>query len=279
MGVQTMSSLVGGGGGGGGGAGGGGVGGVLSRQGSVYGLTLNEVESHLGEPLRSMNLEDLLRTVLPAAEPHAPGTGRKTVDEVWRDIESAGRGRQPTVGEMTLEDFLSRAGVPVDGAGGAVGGACGAGAHWLHQYHPPQQYVARPLPRPLGVGAGPVLDAVYHDGGGGGGGVFLSQVGGGRKRGAAVAVSGGGDGVVEKTVERRQKRMIKNRESAARSRARKQVPSTVFCLHPIKSNKQKIASFSRIRHACRPTPTSWRTRSRGWRRRSSTSRTSRSWSL
>uniref|UniRef100_A0ACD5YBF0 Uncharacterized protein n=1 Tax=Avena sativa TaxID=4498 RepID=A0ACD5YBF0_AVESA len=209
MGVQTMSSLVGGGGGGGGGgAGGGGVGGVLARQGSVYGLTLNEVESHLGEPLRSMNLEDLLRTVLPAAEPHAPGTARKTVDEVWRDIESAGRGRQPTVGEMTLEDFLSRAGVPVDGAG----------AHWLHQYHPPQQYVARPLPRPLGVGAGPVLDAVYHDGGG----VFLSQVGGGRKRGAAVAVAGGGDGVVEKTVERRQKRMIKNRESAARSRARKQ---------------------------------------------------------
>ncbi|XP_044969394.1 ABSCISIC ACID-INSENSITIVE 5-like protein 3 [Hordeum vulgare subsp. vulgare] len=204
MGVQTMSSLGGGGGGGGGGV-------PLSRQGSVYGLTLNEVESHLGEPLRSMNLEDLLRTVLPAdaadAEPHGAGTGRKTVDEVWRDIESAGRGRQPTVGEMTLEDFLSRAGVP-------VGGGCAAGAHWLHQYHPPQQYVARPLPRPLGVGAGPVLDAVYHGGGGG----FLSQVGG-RKRGAAVV---GGDGVVEKTVERRQKRMIKNRESAARSRARKQ---------------------------------------------------------
>ncbi|KAM0855828.1 hypothetical protein ACQ4PT_049508 [Festuca glaucescens] len=215
MGVQTMSSLGdGGGGGGGGGVGGGG--GFLSRQGSVYGLTLNEVESHLGEPLRSMNLEDLLRTVLPA-EPHAPGTGtgKKTVDEVWRDIESAGRGRQPTVGEMTLEDFLSRAGVPVDGAGGS--GACGAGAHWLHQYHPPQQYVARPLPRPLGVGAGPVLDAVYHDGGGGG---FLAQAGGGRKRGSALVA--GGDGVVEKTVERRQKRMIKNRESAARSRARKQ---------------------------------------------------------
>ncbi|CAM0907570.1 unnamed protein product [Alopecurus aequalis] len=210
MGVQAMSSL-----------GGGGSGGGLSRQGSVYGLTLNEVQSHLGEPLRSMNLEDLLRSVLPAAagpEPHAPGRGKKTVDEVWRDIESAGRGRQPTVGEMTLEDFLSRAGVPVDAAGG--GGACGAGAgaHWLHQYHPPQQYVARPLPRPLGVGAGPVLDAVYQDDGGG---VFVSQVGGGRKRGAAV-VTGGGDGVVEKTVERRQKRMIKNRESAARSRARKQ---------------------------------------------------------
>jgi ABA responsive element binding factor len=32
------------------------------------------------------------------------------------------------------------------------------------------------------------------------------------------------DGPVERVVERRQRRMIKNRESAARSRARKQVP-------------------------------------------------------
>ncbi|XP_040382155.1 ABSCISIC ACID-INSENSITIVE 5-like protein 3 [Oryza brachyantha] len=200
MGVHTMS---------GGGSGGGGA---LSRQGSVYSLTLNEVESHLGEPLRSMNLDDLLRTVLPAADPHAAGeaatAGKKTVDEVWRDIQSAGSGRQATtMGEMTLKDFLSRAGVAVDG---------GASAHWLRHYPaPPLQYVGRPVARPLGVGPAPVLDAVYRDGHGVAG--FLSQVAG-RKRGA----SAGADGVVEKTVERRQKRMIKNRESAARSRARKQ---------------------------------------------------------
>jgi ABA responsive element binding factor len=37
-----------------------------------------------------------------------------------------------------------------------------------------------------------------------------------------------GNGAVEKVIERRQRRMIKNRESAARSRARKQV--YFFCL-------------------------------------------------
>ncbi|RLN35551.1 ABSCISIC ACID-INSENSITIVE 5-like protein 2 [Panicum miliaceum] len=175
----------------------------LSRQGSVYSLTLTEVETQLGEPLRSMNLDDLLRTVLlagPATEP-APAA-KKTVDEVWRDIQSASGARQPTMGEMTLEDFLSRAGVTVD-----------AGPHWLHQYPPQQQYVV-PRPLPLGSGAGSAVDGV-----GVGVGVFLSQVAG-RKRGATAAV--GGDGVVERTVERRQKRMIKNRESAARSRARRQ---------------------------------------------------------
>ncbi|KAL6657328.1 hypothetical protein ACP70R_005108 [Stipagrostis hirtigluma subsp. patula] len=209
MGVQTMSSH------GDDGRGGVGGGGTLSRQGSVYSLTLTEVESQLGEPLRSMNLEDLLRTVLPAAAPAAEPraaaatAGKKTVDEVWRDIQqSASSGRQPSLGEMTLEDFLSRAGVAVDG-----GGAGCAGPHWLHhQYPPPHQYVPRPL--------GPALDAVYRDAHGDGSvGGFLSQMAG-RKRGAAAAAAG--DGVVERTVERRQKRMIKNRESAARSRARKQ---------------------------------------------------------
>jgi ABA responsive element binding factor len=247
-----MTSLAGGSGGG-----------PLSRQGSVYSLTLTEVETQLGEPLRSMNLDDLLRTVLPAAEP-ATG-GKKTVDEVLRDIQqSASSGRHQTMGEMTLEDFLSRAGVAVDGGAGC------SGPHWLHQYQPPQQQQQyAPLPRPLGVGAAPSLNVVCRDELSDGFGGFLSQVGG-RKRGAAAA------GVVERTVERRQKRMIKNRESAARSRARKQVGCC--------SNRLMDSLILRflcalhfhpwLRHG-RRTPTSWRTRSPGWRRRTSVSGSSR----
>ncbi|XP_066400643.1 ABSCISIC ACID-INSENSITIVE 5-like protein 3 isoform X3 [Miscanthus floridulus] len=213
MGVQTMSSHSHGDDGRRG----------LPRQGSVYGLTLTEVETQLGEPLRTMNLDDLLRTVLPAAAGQPPAV-KKTVGEVWRDIQSAGGGgRQPSMGEMTLEDFLSRAGVAVDAA-----------PHWMHQY-PPQQQYALPRPLPLGAAA-PGPAAAYCDRPVG---VFLShshshsQVAG-RKRGAAAA--GDGDGVVERTVERRQKRMIKNRESAARSRARKQV-GFHFHFHHSTSNR------------------------------------------
>jgi ABA responsive element binding factor len=227
----------------------------LPRQGSVYSLTLTEVETQLGEPLRSMNLDELLRTVLPAAAGPSSSAAKKTVDEVWRDIQSAGGGaRQPTMGEMTLEDFLSRAGVAVD-----------AGPRWLnHQYYPPQQHqyvVPRPLPL---VGAG---DGV---------GLFLSQVAG-RKRGAAVA----GEGVAEWTVERRQKRMIKNRESAARSRARKQVPGSapLRSLHILAHFSPSLSSKLNRRDGfaceCRRTPTSSRTRSPYLSRRTSASGSSR----
>ncbi|KAE8816383.1 ABSCISIC ACID-INSENSITIVE 5-like protein 2 [Hordeum vulgare] len=161
-------------------------GGAISRQGSLCSLTLSDVEGQL----HGVNLDDLLRTA---------GSARKTADEVWRDIQGGT--------QMTLEDYLSRP------------GADAGGAHWAEQYNPaapvPGQQrhtnVGRPLPRPLGVGAGPVLDALYHDHDHDHDGATMS----GRKRAAA-----GGPG--EKTVERRKKRMIKNRESAARSRARKQ---------------------------------------------------------
>lgn len=189
-----------------------GGGGALSRQGSVCSLTFSEVEGQL----HGVNLDDLLRS------------GRKTADEVWRDIQGAAAAAAACPrAQMTLEDFLSRGGGPP--ADAAADTDTGSGARgWAQQLYQPapapaplelgrhHPAVGRPVPRPLGAGAGPVLDALYHDG---------QDAVAGAKR-----VAGEG-GVAERSNERRKKRMIKNRESAARSRARKQVacqPQSVY---------------------------------------------------
>uniref|UniRef100_A0A0E0L432 BZIP domain-containing protein n=1 Tax=Oryza punctata TaxID=4537 RepID=A0A0E0L432_ORYPU len=279
--IQAMASHAGGSGGGGGrdasSAQRGPIQGLV-KQGSLYGLTLNEVQSQLGEPLLSMNLDELLKSVFPDdTDPDSgggvsgqsqvalglqrqgsitmpPELSKKTVDEVWKGIqdvpkrgaEEGGRRRrerQPTLGEMTLEDFLVKAGVVTDpndlpGNMDMVGGAAAAaaadtsdlnaGAQWLQQYHqqalePQHPSIAAPYmashlaPQPLAVATGAVLDPIYSDGQ-----ITSPMLGAlsdpqtpGRKRGATGEIA-------DKLVERRQKRMIKNRESAARSRARKQ---------------------------------------------------------
>ncbi|CAD5192665.1 ABSCISIC ACID-INSENSITIVE 5-like protein 2 [Musa acuminata AAA Group] len=261
----------------------------LSRQGSLYNMTLNEVQNHLGEPLHSMNLDDLLKTVFAAEANQLPGVdldipldqyasssglhrqgsitmpqelSKKTVDEVWRDIQQgkkkgeelqrSGHERQTTLGEMTLEDFLVKAGVVAEGIAkdgndmignvDPVGNAdlisgtqdFTRGTSWLRQFqqtatmdqqiHGQQSLMgaympSRPLPQPLGAGTGPMFEAVFPEGqiniSSPTMGAFSDPQTPGRKR-------GGSEDVAEKLAERRQKRMIKNRESAARSRARKQ---------------------------------------------------------
>ncbi|GJN31327.1 hypothetical protein PR202_gb19713 [Eleusine coracana subsp. coracana] len=164
-----------------------GSGGPLSRQGSVCSLTFSEVDGQL----HGVNLDELLRAA----------AGKKTVDEVWRDIQQGGCPRA----QMTLEDFLCRA-ADAAGSGNSAGGGARGWAQ-QQQYQPAHHHpaVGRPVPRPLGAHPGPVLDALYHDG---------------HEPGLKRAVDGGA--VVERSNERRKKRMIKNRESAARSRARKQ---------------------------------------------------------
>ncbi|KAE8709760.1 ABSCISIC ACID-INSENSITIVE 5-like protein 2 [Hibiscus syriacus] len=220
----------------------------LTRENSMYSLTLDEVQnqlSDLGKPLNSMNLDELLKSVwtLEANQTFEDG------DEVWKDIqhrkidgENKSRERQPTLGEMMLEDFLVNAGVVTDAStdenvGAPIGGVDSSVAaqfvqqgQWMQypqqpQYHHPQQSMmgvympVQPMPQPLAIGTTGVMDVSYPEDQLALPSPLLGTLSdtqpSGRKRGTP-------EDIVEKTVERRQKRMIKNRESAARSRARKQ---------------------------------------------------------
>ncbi|KAG6544885.1 hypothetical protein Mapa_013575 [Marchantia paleacea] len=212
---------------------------------------------------------------------------RKTVDEVWRDIH---RVPEPTAkeqqrannyGEMTLEDFLVKAGVvredseagspasnstnsftaafsaplasqnPFHGtavlAQSTHQAAMEAIAHNQHQQHVEwhnyqlksnamqhQQHVLQQQAQEAAAAyampkRGPVIAL---PGTPSGSGLEGSSDGGLQVNGLSPAITTpdtpnrgrkrGLEALPEKTVERRQRRMIKNRESAARSRARKQ---------------------------------------------------------
>ncbi|KAK1287989.1 ABSCISIC ACID-INSENSITIVE 5-like protein 7 [Acorus calamus] len=192
------SAAIGGGGGpmepsavGASGGGGGGDGGGLQRQGS---LTLPRTLS------------------------------QKTVDEVWRELSTAEVGgppppavglprRQQTLGEMTLEEFLVRAGVVREDATANAAAQFDQRMYQLQAPMPQQQlFPKQTAAGGTGFGIGEVISNGELS--------SLSPVPyvfNGAMRGRK------GTGQVEKVVERRQRRMIKNRESAARSRARKQV--------------------------------------------------------
>ncbi|EOY16744.1 hypothetical protein QUC31_001185 [Theobroma cacao] len=142
----------------------------------------------------------------------------KSVDEVWREIVSGER-KEITMKEeapdemMTLEDFLAKAGAVEDAAAAATaevkvqqdrmsGG--------VYAYDPVGGSPFQMLDKMEGSIVG--LNGMEVIGSGGGAG------GGGRgKRGRGVLME-----PLDKAAQQRQRRMIKNRESAARSRERKQ---------------------------------------------------------
>lgn len=264
---------------------------ALAGQGSLYSLTLDEVRNqlrHCGKPLHSMNLDEFVKTVWTIEASQELGANdygavqhgtssitmsrdlsKKTVDEVWQDIQQEvnrdsvdkrSQERQLTLGEITLEDFLVKAGVIAESTqGNRILGSMSLiqqaqPPHYQiptmqqvpeqqHQQQQQQQNIlavfmpGHPIQQPLPVVANPIMDATYPETQ-----VTMSPAHimgtlsdtqtllspahvmgtlsdtqtSGRKRVAR-------DAVAENSVERRQKRMIKNRESAARSRARKQV--------------------------------------------------------
>ncbi|KAI3682291.1 hypothetical protein L1987_82175 [Smallanthus sonchifolius] len=202
----------------------------LSKQGPFFNLTLDEVQHQLGKPpLTNMNLDELMKSVCETEPTNQLASAssmasKKTVDELWQDIQNKKdikkkkkKKSTPTLAEMTLEDFLAKAGVvksshekknsPLDIA---LPQQNPQPAQWMQYQIPPiqqqQHHVLMPAhQQPINEVAYPETQMTISS--------DTQTVG--RKRVAS-------EDLVEKSVERRQKRMIKNRESAARSRARKQ---------------------------------------------------------
>ncbi|CAA6659427.1 unnamed protein product [Spirodela intermedia] len=172
---------------------------------------------------------------------------QKTVDEVWRDVfkdggaaavPGVGAGlqppvqRQPTLGEVTLEEFLIRVGLTreaVEPERTAInGGLLFGNASSSLVNSSPRLFLGFSPAAQQSNGPGPAAAAAGNMMINGGGAALRPQmqVAAGRVTVASASPArdegrkpGGG---LERVVERRQRRMIKNRESAARSRARKQ---------------------------------------------------------
>nr|POE57342.1 g-box-binding factor 4 [Quercus suber] len=204
----------------------------LPRQSSICSLStmLADLQQQQQQN-QSMNMDDLLKNLYSTSSDQfadgttsaggggggaggAGGGGDKTVDEVWKEIvagtagtttnadnhskveEISGSNGNNTAEEMTLEDFLTKAGaVREEDFGMEVGfdGRMVVGGGGVS---------AVPVPVPV-----PVQVSVVGGGGGGGG------------RGKRRAIE---EPLLDKATQQKQRRMIKNRESAARSRERKQ---------------------------------------------------------
>lgn len=193
---------------------------------------------------------------------------KKTVDEIWFDIHKdessepepekatdSGPQRQQTLGEMTLEDFLVKAGVVQESP--SEGSSQGKTVTFLVEKQSGKAENGILLGSCSGISNQQSVDQSHYLGNGSCSGFAAYQVYGQSTSSALVGqqvcnnnVSNGAstsvgekvngltlteasgtktgkkriiDGPPEVVVERRQRRMIKNRESAARSRARKQV--------------------------------------------------------
>ncbi|XP_073269421.1 bZIP transcription factor 12-like [Primulina huaijiensis] len=188
------------------------------------------LQSDYSRGFGSMNMEDILNNIYSESDSFAPETnsgdgernGSKTVDEVWRDIVSGGAGGGEPA--MTLEVFLAKAGVVNEEDVGVSEAVKMAPA----PQPLPQTGMMSPATGVPAVQFPPVVCVQNGMGAGGFGMEFGNGV-------AAVGGGGGGGGSgrgkrratveeasLDKATQQKQRRMIKNRESAARSRERKQ---------------------------------------------------------
>ncbi|KAI3917002.1 hypothetical protein MKW92_006235 [Papaver armeniacum] len=267
---------------------------------NIFSLTLDEFQQNMvsNKNLGSMNMDEFLNSICnvednnnnnedgnslfinPSTDSKVlpPALSLKTVDEVWSEIyptvppPPGGTNpvvnanitqRQTTFGEMTLEDFLVKAGVVREGNTNNKSGSSSNSVENQLRVEPGQLNFPkfdRQQPVLMGHGGGNCVNTGSVSGGG-----FVPAVGDMSNSGMYVGVGGsrvgkdveygagqmlhratpGGAGAgtwrgrkrcrsskateddddagpVEKVVERRQRRMIKNREAASRSRARKQ---------------------------------------------------------
>ncbi|PIN02925.1 hypothetical protein CDL12_24555 [Handroanthus impetiginosus] len=139
-----------------------------------------------------ISLLDTVGTVRPISrcDSEPSGNVRKTADDVWKEIVSGKMSqKQPKEEMMTLEDFLLKAGAAEGGAAGSSG-ATG---------------IVEVKKEGLSSGIYPNENI----------GVGVGGLGRGRRSLSLLEP-------LDKAAEQRQRRMIKNRESAARSRERKQ---------------------------------------------------------
>ncbi|CAO2172195.1 unnamed protein product [Urochloa humidicola] len=176
-----------------------------------------------GSGLGSMNVEELLRGIygemptpstpapagdrpVPAAPAPAPGiASRKTAEEVWKEITAGG-------GSGATAAPVAQAVVPVPaGAGGGAGGPEMTLEDFLAREGAVKEDEVR-ISGPSAPAEGPMAMGFL------GGAEPLGVAGGGGGRGRKRQLMD----PVDRAAMQRQKRMIKNRESAARSRERKQ---------------------------------------------------------
>lgn len=199
----------------------------------------NQFSSNSQSPLLSATMDDLLKNIYSYPtpptpdDPHAPPfsggasisrdgsfpmpkeAASKSVDDVWKEIVAGGDHRRDENGGgggiegMTLEDFLTKAGAvreeDVRGVGipvqvGAAVGAYGVDSNSKITNENNSNYDTGEF---QGLGNGMMV---------------VAEGGKGRQKRRAVE-----EPPMDKATQQKQRRMIKNRESAARSRERKQV--------------------------------------------------------